>query len=223
MAYITNEDLIDYIPEDDTPQEAEKFDKLRERSADAIDTYVGGFKNIFGEVERDEDGNPIATERQLFGNPLIGFLVLPPYVGDVVEVVDPDGTILDPADYKVADNRLYISGYAYSESSLPYTVTAAWGWDEVPGDIQEASLQLSVRWWRGKAEAFSGAIGNIQTDGTIIERGFPASVKVILDAWKERLRAKYWLIDSATVITSTTTTTAQAARRTTSIRNKFVW
>lgn len=222
MAYITHEDTVEYIPDDDAPQEASALDKLGERASDAIDTYEGVPRGFFGEVERDEDGNPVASEKEIFGNAAFSFLVLPPFVGDVEQVVAPDGTILGPTDYKVVGNRLYVNGYTYGETSLPYAVTAAWGWDEVPGDIQEAALQLVVRWWRGRTEAFSGAIGNIHRDGTIIERGFPASVKTILDAWKEKLRANYWLIDAETVF-STSAITTQSSRKTMSLKNRFVW
>jgi hypothetical protein len=69
---------------------------------------------------------------------------------------------------------------------IPVTVRAIWGFDGVPDDIAEATLQLCVRSWRGGDEAFSGVIGNINTDGSIVERGEPAIAKLILDNYRNQ-------------------------------------
>ncbi len=222
MALITNEDIIGYIPDDDVPALEVDFEKLELRVEDAIYSYLGLPEGFFEAVTLNAQSQPITTEKEIYGVNGLGFLVLPPNVGDVAIVKDPNGVVLNPSTYKVVENRIYINAYNYDATSLPYKVTAAWGWARVPGDIQEAALQLVVRWWRGKEEGFSGVLGNTHRDGTIIERDFPPTVKTILNVWKDRLRKKFWLIDGETILPTTIVTRTNSAR-TTSIKNRIVW
>lgn len=58
-----------------------------------------------------------------------------------------------------------------------YEVTAQWGYEEIPADIQEATMQIVYRWWHTQA----GTLGQITPNGFQIERDIPKSAKAILD------------------------------------------
>lgn len=75
-------------------------------------------------------------------------------------------------------------------AKIYYDITGIWGYAAVPAEVREACLQISVRFWRGRDEAFSGVIGNINKDGNIIEKDLPAPVRRILDDLRRVLAPK---------------------------------
>lgn len=88
------------------------------------------------------------------------------------------GYYSNPYGYRSTDRqKAFLAGKAYR-------VSARFGFAATPDDINAACLQLTVRILRGRDEAFSGVIGSINRDGTLIDRGMPPLVKQILDIYK---------------------------------------
>lgn len=83
------------------------------------------------------------------------------------------------------DGRLITDGEVWGDG-VPFTVTARFGYIETPADVVEAAVQLAARWHRAGSEGFSGVIGALQSDRTIIERAFPPTVKLLLDPYVEQ-------------------------------------
>lgn len=90
-----------------------------------------------------------------------------------------------PYPFLLSESIGWSGGINAFPRGVPVTVTARWGFAEIPPDIKEAALQLCVRWWRGKDDAFSGVIGSVNTDATVIERGLPEAAKRILDLYRD--------------------------------------
>ena len=129
-------------------------------------------------------------------------LRLPPFVGSIAAadltvpsgytkptftVVDGWFTIQTPLTLGiVAGNAPEYNPYLYSWiEGIPYTVSARWGWAAIPQDISEACIQMCVRTFRGRDDAFAGIV----TDGnaSAFERAIPAGAKMILDEWAKKL------------------------------------
>lgn len=79
-------------------------------------------------------------------------------------------------------------GWTQSAAGWPYgvpvKVTAVWGLDAVPGDINEAARQIGVRMFRGRKENFTGIVGKTAQDAPVFAREIPQAAKIILDARK---------------------------------------
>lgn len=69
------------------------------------------------------------------------------------------------------------------QKGVPFTVKARWGFVATPANVTEACLQLVTRWWRAKDEGFSGVVGSLGADRSIMERGFPPGVKTLLEPY----------------------------------------
>ncbi|HLM58178.1 MAG TPA: hypothetical protein VK422_18895 [Pyrinomonadaceae bacterium] len=181
--YATVEELLGYLPGVTSEEDQGVLASMLTRGSRAIDSFTRRPDNAFAPAPSG------SAERVIYGEGS-AVLRLPEFVeGSVEGVAAPTGYV--PAGY-VEFRRAGVVGLhtATPEGILtarvewakgvPYRVTARWGYAETPGAVKEALLQLVVRWWRTKDEAFAGVVGQIGTDRTVWERGFPSGVKTLL-------------------------------------------
>lgn len=109
------------------------------------------------------------------------------YVKPVFAVVD--GWLTIPPQLGlglIVGNAPEYNPYLYSFISyVSYTISAKWGWAAIPEDIREACVQIVVRWFRGRDDAYAGIV--TAQSGQAFERAIPAGAKMILDEWKGKL------------------------------------
>lgn len=203
--YATLEQLLAYLPSsgaeeltDDDPQTI-LLEGIIGRASRLIDTYtrraIGFFdaasdtktnRTFFGDgTNYLEVGKYIETISSADVSMPTGYTV-PEFVAqDSFLIATYNGVIVNryQSNHFLSQNNFWFRQYGWSEG-VPITINAKWGWSAIPADITEACLQISVRWYRGRDESFSGVIGNINSDGQIIERDLPASAKLILDKYR---------------------------------------
>ncbi len=175
--YAQLSDALQYLPDVTDASDQATLQAILERASRAIDSYLNVAPDYFAAV------SPPPVERNFRGTGT-AYLPVPPLF-DLQSVKVSGGSITD-YDYDPTNGyliRRWPSRWPYMSE---ITITARFGFAAVPADITEACLQIAVRWWRGRDEAFSGVIGGINRDGQIIERGLPASARTILDAWTQR-------------------------------------
>lgn|GEM_PF-5677280 len=183
MDYATLEELLGYLPSVTSDEDKGVLAAMITRGSRAIDTYTRRDPETFAPAPTE------ASARRFYGADS-AVLLLSEFVADSIEeVTAPTGYM--PEDY-VEFRRGQIRGLHTAttdkiltprvvwKKGVPFTVTARWGYAAIPADIKEALMQLVVRWWRSKDEAFAGVIGQVGTDRTIIEKGFPSGVKTLL-------------------------------------------
>lgn len=109
------------------------------------------------------------------------------YVKPVFAVVD--GWLTIPPQLGlgiIVGNAPEFNPYLYSFASyVGYTISAKWGWAAIPEDIREACVQIVVRWFRGRDDAYAGIV--TAQSGQAFERAIPAGAKMILDEWRGKL------------------------------------
>lgn len=182
--YATETQLRQRIPKaGNAPDVSTQLLEILEAASRAIDHYVGVEDNYFAPAS--------APSSKVIWGRGNSFLDLPTFVFGTVTVSAPSGVSVP--NFLVSEKRIYNltedgrrSPYAVWAQGVPFTVSGTWGFVTTPADIREACLQVSVRWWRGKDEAFSGVIGGLQKDGQIIERDLPAPVRTILGRWRTK-------------------------------------
>lgn len=185
-SYATLAQLKAYLPATGVADDPALMDLL-ERASRAIDTYCNRPVDAFAP-------RPNPETRTVYGTGTTRLYV--PELLELVSVIGPGGPV-PAALVRSALCRLngqYLADEPW-ELGAPYQVTGRWGFATTPLDITEACLQLAVRWWRGKDEAFSGVVGAIAQDRTIIERDFPPAVRrllapYVLAAERDELRAR---------------------------------
>lgn len=129
-------------------------------------------------------------------------LRLPPFTGSIVaaDLAVPSGytkppftvvngwfTIQTPLTLGVVvGNAPEYNPFLYAWlDNVPYTINAKWGWTAIPADITEACIQIAVRVFRGRDDAYAGVITN--QNGQAFERAIPAGAQKILDEWARKL------------------------------------
>ncbi len=191
--YATLAELLDYLPLVSSDEDKAALGRMLTRGSRAIDAYTRRADDAFAPAPEDE------SEQIIYGTGQ-AVLLLPEFVaGSIESVTAPQGYYL-PAGYVEFRRRDITTGAlrvglhtattdkiltprVVWASGVPFTIVARWGFQAIPGSIKEALLQLLVRWWRTKDEAFTGVIGSLGTDRTIIERGFPSGVKTLLEPY----------------------------------------
>lgn len=200
--YITTADLVgagNYLPSisaDDVATIA-TLDKMVDAASRLADHYTTRGENAFDPATAQ---NP--QTRIFYGNGT-SLLPLSPFrISDFIggSVTIPAGVVIAEGGIETPNFRIdgvgrmialspegYLTPGVYVwPDGAPVSVTGKWGFAATPPDIREATAQTVVRWWRGKDEAFSGVIGRINSDQTIIERDLPAPVRLILDLYRAR-------------------------------------
>ena len=131
-----------------------------------------------------------ASTRTLYGTGQ-SFINLPaPLSGDVT-ITAADGVVIP--DFTVKGLKLYTitSGGLPSECIIwPlgwYEINGTWGYQAIPADIKEATLQLLVHFWRGRDKALTGTVTDMRQDNIFPERDFPRMTRRILDNIKYSL------------------------------------
>ena len=65
---------------------------------------------------------------------------------------------------------------------VPITVTAKWGWDETPGDIKEACLEVALQIYRGRDSAYARVV-NLEA-ATVVNDALTPRALMICNQYK---------------------------------------
>jgi hypothetical protein len=126
-------------------------------------TVGSGSQPVFTEAGPDA----VATEKVIYGSG--GVLVaLPPYVGTIVSVTVPSSyslpTFVEETGFlriTTTQGEIQEPGFNYSlvwGIGVPYTVKAIWGYDKVPENVKQATVEILMSMWREKDPAFTKAV-----------------------------------------------------------------
>ncbi|HEX8288041.1 MAG TPA: hypothetical protein VF556_08600 [Pyrinomonadaceae bacterium] len=185
-------ELNGYIdPKDDAT--TAQFEEMITRASRRIDAYVTD--NTLTDYFAPSPAEP--SVKKLRGRD-VSFLQLPLHVAESVTAVTVSEPFTVPDFAYETDRLVCVDQYGIRTrrirfaEGVPYSVTARWGFAAVPGEIKEACLQLVVRTFRAKDDGFSGVIGAIKRDGSMIERALPAPVKDILDGHRNKYRRQFY-------------------------------
>lgn len=160
-----------------------------------IDSYLKVEDSFFGVAAGT------ASSRTVYGRGG-DTLRLPPFVGTILAadltvpsgytkpvftVVDGWFTIAAPLTLGlVVGNAPEYNPFLYSWLlNIPYTISARWGWIATPADITESCIQIVVRIFRGRDDAYAGVITG--QNGQAFERAIPSGAQKILDEWAKKL------------------------------------
>lgn len=180
-----------YLPQVSSDADKATLAEQITRVSRRIDAYVtdGQAENFFATSPTEP------TDRIVYGDGC-SFLSLPEFVpGSVSKITRLSGVEITDfiergSGVQLTDSAGSITRGCVFGDGVAYTVTARFGFAATPADITEAALQLTVRTYRSKDEAFSGVIGGLRTDGSIIERAMPAAVKEVLDVHRRKYRSR---------------------------------
>jgi hypothetical protein len=174
-------------------QTTEQLKEIISRASRRIDAYVTDNQetNYFA-------ASPTEPSIKKLRGMDLSFLSLPLHVaGSIAKVEAPEPFSVPEFAYE-RDRLVCIDQFGVRSrryrwiEGVPYSVTARWGFAETPPEITEACLQLVVRTFRAKDDGFSGVIGAIKRDGSMIERALPAPVKEILDGHRNKFRRRFY-------------------------------
>lgn len=190
--YIDADDIEAYGFQADIENNQALFDRLVPRASQFFDTLCGVEIGYFLPVE----DAAVATEKVIRGSGGV-LLALSAYIGGIVSVTAPSGfqvpNFIEQAGYlRVTDfqGRAQDVGVPYPETGAPvifqgtalvwqrgvaYTVTAKWGYAEVPENVKQATVEIFMIMWREKDPAFTKAV---DLDVTKPE-SIPARVRMI--------------------------------------------
>lgn len=154
MAYVTANELGDYLPQVDVGDQDDALIRVIARAEAAVNGVLGfaynGYTNSTTEMVRH------------IGGP---YMKLPPHQrGSVTAVAYLSGTEIDP-DYWYERSTGSLGavdsvGSEYIWESGFYNVTANWGYGSVPDDVKEVVLELAVTMWQGRSSGkFSDVVG----------------------------------------------------------------
>lgn len=203
MEYCSIEDLVGreaagetpaksgYLPQLSADVDKVTLAEIITRVSRRIDAYVtdGRAENFFAPAAAE------ASDLVVYGDG-VSFLTLPEFKpGSVSKLTGQSGaeitTFVERGNsIHLTDGSGNLTRRSYFGDGIAYVVTARWGLAATPADIVEAALQLTVRTYRSKDEGFSGVIGGLRQDNSIIERAMPAAVKEVLDVHRRKYRSR---------------------------------
>ncbi len=64
-------------------------------------------------------------------------------------------------------------------------IAACWGFDQIPADIVEATLELAISIWRGRDTAWARVVADVN-GGNTVTAALPDRTKLICEKWKRR-------------------------------------
>lgn len=192
--YATLEELLGYLSLVSSDEDKVVLTQMLARGSQAIDDYTRRAAGAFALAPEE------AADLVVYGEDSAVLRLSEFVAGSIESVTGPAGRTPESfVEYRrgrviglhsATSDKILTPRVAW-ERGVPYTVRARWGFAATPGAVKEALLQLVVRWWRTKDEAFSGVIGQLSADHSIIERGFPPGVKNLLDPYVlEELKAE---------------------------------
>jgi hypothetical protein len=190
-AYADKDQLIaDYIPDAKSEAELAAVGRILDNVSAFVDSYCRRVPGYFDPSPTEPSEKRVRGEGE-------HFLRLPVHVFGTVESVTHRGTEIDSTNYYESDKN----GWLYLEDDISsfspdtgffgaspwcdgstYKVTARWGYDETPKDLQEAVRETVVRIW----EAQKGVLGDVTPNGFVIERAMPLFAREVLDRYKRR-------------------------------------
>jgi hypothetical protein len=181
--YATTEDLKVYAFQmgrgDDLRHEAVVL-----RASRIIDQLCGVEPGYFAVA------GPNVTEREILGDGT-SLLRLPPYVRGSLASAEYIQFWDTPEYVEILDRNgvqwLKALGGRYWRDCAPVEITARWGWDAVPEDIVEATIELAIAMWRQRDAAFLRVAADVNGQGGISGQALPERVKIICQAWKRKL------------------------------------
>lgn len=185
-AYATAQQMQDYsfLP---TPEDEALFSDVLLRASRMIDQACQLAPGYFAVAGTG------ATAKTLRGSGL-SMLRLPAYVpGSITAVTldDADETaITEP--YVERDGYLVFLPNSWRVTTIwseyqAYKVTARWGFEAVPDEIVEATIELAVAIWRQKDGAFLRVVADVNSGATGISgQAMPERVKMICNNWRAK-------------------------------------
>lgn len=184
--YITHGEFEKRLQTTIQPDYISDADIIREAVSRAADNYIQVAPGYFLP-------STVSTTKRIYGTGA-SFLSLPlPIRGSVTVVPAPGYTA---PNFTLDENRFVtLTEEGYREplivwERIYYDITGLWGFAAIPPELKEACLQIGTRFWKGRDEGFSGVIGLIKQDGTIIERSIPAPARFLLDGLRQRLTSE---------------------------------
>lgn len=116
---------------------------------------------------------------------------LPTELSGSVEIVAPGGftvpnfTVLEKQLITLDANENPVPWIVWLE--VYYTITGIWGFAAVPSQIEEATLQLAVKFWREFDNNAVGIITEMRTDTQFPERDYPRSCRRLMDEYRKKI------------------------------------
>lgn len=192
MAYADLEQLkADYLPKSTSPAESAAIGRILDNVSAFVDTYCRRQSGYFNPAAEEASMKRIRGEGQQF-------LRLPVHVfGSIDEVRrNNSDTAIDASTFYESEKNGWL--YIEEDSVLPetsfcesenwiegaiYRVTARWGYEATPLDIQEAVRLTVMRIF----QTYKGTFGQVNPEsGFVIERALPPLAREILDRYKKR-------------------------------------
>lgn len=179
--YVTHEELKAYATQ------YQKADEIRHeavipRASRMIDQMCGVPTGYFGIAIN------ALTERRVQGSG-ISLLRVPPYCAGTIEYLEYSEFYDYAPDYQeIKDDNG--AQWLRAQSGVwdrcqQVSITAVWGFEEVPTEITQATLELALIIWRQRDPALT----KIQTDvngAVVVEAAIPTRVKAICKEWMRR-------------------------------------
>lgn len=189
--------MSDYVTEDQLRAFSHEFDSLDD--ANAVATLLTAasrlFDNLTGVAENFYQAAPSPaayTTRVYYGNGT-GYLPVDPYtaLNPINPIVVDAANAYDVPPYTERDGMLivygsYISRFSGWNDGVSVTVSANWGFTEIPADVQLATAHLAIHLWR-TADPANAIIAGAEGAAARIET-IPKVARDIVNAY----RAKYW-------------------------------
>ncbi len=196
--YIDTEDIVAYGFQSDLDSNSDLFDLLIPRASQLFDILCGVEPGHF--LVKGTS----ATDRIVYGSGGV-MLALPPHIGEVVSVTAPSPFLvpkyveqegylkvtdwLDRAQEVTVPYPETGSAFGFLHSVLvwqrgvPFTVTATWGYAEVPETVKQATVELAITMWRSRDEAWTKAV-NLDSNQVTFNPAIPRRAKKIAAAFR---------------------------------------
>lgn len=155
----------------------------------AFGTAAAGLQTVYGDGT-DYLFVPAFVPGSVTGVTTINGYTVPAYVerDGLLVVVDSLGRLRRPGD----TGLLGANPSPGWQAGIPYTVAATYGYDVVPHDITEATLEIAGRIWQSRNAGFSDVVG-VEGGGAVgYQKAIPATARRILDRWRERASLGVW-------------------------------
>jgi hypothetical protein len=189
MAYADLTQLkADYLPDVTKASEIAAVTRILNNVSAFVDTYCRRTAGYFNPA------SDTATEKRFRGEGE-NVLRLPVHVFGSIDQVTIDGQVIDTSNYYESDKNGWLyredavwlvdegfAPYQLWEAGRTFKVTAKWGYEATPADLQEAVRQIVVSIW----ERQKGVLGQVTPEGFTIERAMPLLAREVLDRYKRR-------------------------------------
>lgn len=167
-------------------QETELGEML-EAASRAVDDYLGVKPGYFSP--------PLAPSVKQITGRGASYLSLPAPLFGAVTITAPSGYVVP--DFDITDDLRLITLDSSGNPSpyeiwerVYYSISGSWGYEELPPQIREATLQLLIHFYRGRDKALGGTITDMRSDEQFPERDYPRQTRRILDEFKRNLGGK---------------------------------